>query len=42
MTRNNPLILSIIFILFFVNSYGQEGIIKGKIEDAITNESLPF
>ncbi len=42
MTQNKQNILSIIFILFFTITYGQEGVIKGKIQDAITNESLPF
>ena len=42
MTPNKQNILSIIFILFFTITNGQEGIVKGKIQDAITNESLPF
>jgi outer membrane receptor protein involved in Fe transport len=42
MKRNNQYILSIIFFLFFANTYGQEGIVKGKIQDIITNQSLPF
>ncbi|MBK9636469.1 MAG: TonB-dependent receptor [Bacteroidetes bacterium] len=42
MSRNKNYILSLLCLLFFTNAYGQEGIIKGKIQDAITNESLPF
>ncbi|MFN0190273.1 MAG: TonB-dependent receptor [Bacteroidia bacterium] len=42
MTRYNHYLLPILCLLFVAKTYGQEGIIKGKIEDAITNQSLPF
>lgn len=29
-------------LLFFADAFGQEGTIKGKIQDAMTKESLPF
>jgi outer membrane receptor for ferric coprogen and ferric-rhodotorulic acid len=34
--------LSLFFLLFFANAFGQEGTIKGKIQDLQTKESLPF
>ena len=42
MTRNKYYLISIFCLLFFAKTYGQVGIVKGEIHDAITNQSLPF
>ncbi|MBK7965831.1 MAG: carboxypeptidase-like regulatory domain-containing protein [Bacteroidetes bacterium] len=34
--------LSLLCLFLFAKAFGQEGNIKGKIQDAITKESLPF